>query len=452
MKQKTENKKKTHINIILIIGLICIIFPTFLRFLSSNYYVYSGDSYKTLMILEDTNFYKYLVVNNNITFIKDNIMIIFLIIQLLIGILCLYIFFYIIKTITNNSEIAFYSSIVLASSTTFVFLFSSINSTGLAILFSLLGFISFLQNRKISFLFFFLIPLINFHIFILSLFFLLIYTFYYSEKTVLFYVILVFSVLSALYVLYTQPIYLQLFIDRENTGFLSLTGVLTGYSIPFLMLSLLGIVVQYRKSTIMTTFLLLVFTALSFSSSILRIFNIFILSLYAGIGVFYLVSREWQVKELKKIILMLIICSFLFSTLAFCNLLKSEMPDKNYYEAMYFIQQKTDNNSIILSSEENGYYIQYFSKRKTYVDDESHIHYNYYYLLNNSREIYASRNLKITISLLNNSGITHIFLDNKMKKNLWQNKEDGLYFLMLHNENFINLYNKNGYEIWRYSR
>lgn len=451
MEYKIKNNNRTYLTVILVIGLIFILLPTTLRYMNSNYFVYSGNSYKSLMSLEESNIYSYFVNSANFVFLKNNIIIIALIVQLLLGLLNLYIFFKIINEISKNSEIAFYSSLVLASSTVYIFLFSSINSYGLAIFLSLAGFYLFLKEMKTSFIFFLLLPQVNFYVFIAVILFLLIYTLFYPEKTRLFYIILVFSVFSGLYVLYTQPIYLQLFLDSNNSGFLSLLGSLTGYSIPFLMLVLIGLTIQYKKSTIITTFLLLICILLSFSSAILRIFNVFILSLYAGVGIFFLINRKWELIELKKILLMLVVCSFLFSSLAFCNLLKSQMPNNKYYEAMFFLQQKTDNSSQILSSEDNSYFIQYFTERKTFLDEESYIHYNYKELVNTSKEIYSSRNLKLTIKNLNNSGITHIFIDEEMKQRLWQGKEDGLYFLLKHNENFINLYNNNGYEIWRYN-
>ena len=69
--------------------------------------------------------------------------------------------------------------------------------------------------------------------------------------------------------------------------------------------------------------------------------------------------------------------------------------------------------------------------------------------LNDSNEMFYSSDLGRTKELFTKYSIEYIWIDKRMKNEVWERPEQGLLFLFRNSETFKKLYDKNGIEVWQ---
>jgi hypothetical protein len=450
MEQNSNSMESKHIIIILVVSLLLLAFPVVLRWHYSNPYLVGGESYKTLDDIQHSALFQFVLLQKNFSYVQEHLIMLIILAQLVLGLLAMLIYYEIIAKL-SNPETALFSALALLFSPITFFLFTTLNTFGLALFFALAGFWFFLKDSKIAILLFMLVPVLNVYIALLTFVFLFLYVLFHSEKLQLFYFILVPCSLVGIYLLFVQPVYLHWFIDHNQYDFLSLLGSLSGYAVPFLLIAIIGFIYEYRKKLLWPFLMVFIATALSFFSALSRMIIVFVLAFFVGSGIVYLRNRQWDIYKLKNITMLLIFCSFLFTSVSFAQFLARQQPDAVYSKTMYFVQEKTPENAMILSSEQNGLLLQHLINRSTYLDEESYLHFDYDYKSSVTDTLYQLRDLDRAKRILNDAGITHVFVDPAMKSALWKNKDDGLYFLMNHNKEFILLYDRDGYQLWKYA-
>ena len=73
---------------------------------------------------------------------------------------------------------------------------------------------------------------------------------------------------------------------------------------------------------------------------------------------------------------------------------------------------------IVLTYQGYGYLVEYFAQKKSFLDDSSPNYEGYYSLKSVEQEIFSSRNLEETDSLLKSHNIKYLIITPEMKKGL----------------------------------
>jgi len=164
-----------------------------------------------------------------------------------------------------------------------------------------------------------------------------------------------------------------------------------------------------------------------------------ILSWYSGIGLAYIYKRKWEMDILKYLTIITLVSGLLFSAVSYVNVISHSQPTTEQIESFEWMKSELP-EGVVFSHYSKGFFIEQttglpvymngFFKHKPDINEKYEI----------SEEIFYSRNQKKTKSLL--QGIDYIWIDKDMKNGLvWNEKEEGLLFLLKDNETFKKIYN-----------
>lgn len=375
----------------------------------------------------------------------------------LLGILSIIVLIQILKRLEPDMLTKNIILIILVISPAFIYLFTFSTPATLAVFFTLVGINLLMKNKKLP-------------MFIGTLFFLL------ASLTSLFNLILCFgiflflvitktrrkmllSLLLILLLLLTLPYYILNFTTRDTIyqfqqniikDSITSFGALIGFSVFNLFLTLFGFIFTWKKKARYAGFYLISLALIIVGLILNQNYNMywnFVIAYLSGIGFVYLLRAEWELKLVKQLTILVIVCGLIFSTISYTKLLVEMQPSNDVSNSLKWLEKEEP--GLVLSHYSRGYWIEYISKKQAFVDDGYYTQTQEF--LNVSNEIFYSRNLVYTKGLLNRYNITYIFIDEDMKEGLvWIKEEQGLLFLFRNNETFKKLYLTPNTEIWRY--
>ncbi len=382
---------------------------------------------------------------------------------LLSGLISLIIFHSLLANLKFNNESIFYILIILILSPHFLGIFSYSSPGALAILFTLLGIYFFLKEDMLSFsLSIFFLIISAFFSFIapfIALAVLLSYSFY--KKHMLRLYLLLFCILTFFIIFYSSVLYWKYGLPN-NVNFLpknffqrffSDMGDNLGFSVFSLILSGLGLVFtwgQKRKLYIiyLTIFALFVLTIFN---DLPNIYLNFFISVFSGIGVYYLIKRKWTMYLIKELTILAIFCGLLFSSISYLSRLATTNPSKNVVDSLVWLNVNSKRNEIVLSHFSKGYWIEFLADRKVILDNDFSYIPDALERFENANKIFYGRNLRETKRLLELYNVTYIWIDKDMKEGLvWNKPDEGLLYMLRNNQTFRNIYQERDISIWKY--
>jgi len=228
-------------------------------------------------------------------------------------------------------------------------------------------------------------------------------------------------------------------------------GALAGIGIFNILLAIVGFFLMWRKRKehLFIFLLLLIIIISSFYAKNLMVYLTFVFSVFAGYAFVKIRDMDWQVKMIKNLTMLLIICGLTFSTISYLNRISNMQPDSEVIKSLDWLKHYSEPNEIVFSHYSKGFWISSVAERPVITDKMLEYYPNAKERFNDSLEIFYSRNLKNTKTLLNKYDINYIWIDNEMKQGLvWEKEQQGLLFLFRNNETFKNIYNNQGIEIW----
>jgi hypothetical protein len=370
------------------------------------------------------------------------------ILQFILGLLSAGLFYLIANKFGFKKE-KFYMIVVLALSPIFIHTFTVISPHSLAVFLLLLGFWLFAQENKIlSAISIIPFALASYNIFN-SLLMLLALGSYYIVKREKIYLVVAAAVLATINIIFMNPFLISYQI-LEKTSFvvqlLSDFGGFLGFSVFALILFAAGFV-SYGRKKLYAYPLLLFFIIMFFIKPETTIYLNFLVSFFAGIGLFRLANMKWKVELIRDLIIVILICGLMFSAVSYVKSLSSSMPDREFKESMDWLSR--NRQGIVFTHYSNGFIIETLGNKKVMMDSMSKYGPKFEELLNDSNTALNSRNLEITEKIFKKYDISYIVIDKKMKENIWKGKEDGLLFLLTNWQVFEKIHS-NGVEIWRY--
>ncbi len=389
---------------------------------------------------------------------------IFFFFSIILGITSVIIFYYLIKKLRLNLLTRFLIMLTLVLSPAFIYTFTVLNKHSLVISFFLLGFLLFIDKKPLlnilSIIIFGIIPFFNTLASLIVILLILCYTLYKDRKKKLkFYTTLALIVLVN--ILYNLNIYLKYSLPEKITfisvnylqRLLSDLGSYCGLAFFNLILTIIGIIVTWkhkRKLWLVYITILILFISLSYFSYS-TIYLKFIISIFAGIGFYSILSMKWKLKFIRNLSIFILILGLIFSTTSYISRIANSLPDKNIKESLEYLDVYSDPEEIILSHYSRGFWIEYFANRKVVMDSLFTYAPKPNERYQDSNAIFYGSNLQSTKELLDKYKINYIYIDNEMKHGLvWKKEKQGLLFLFRNNETFRNIYNENGIEIWYY--
>jgi len=374
-----------------------------------------------------------------------------IVIPIILSLVSLYLFLLISDLFFKDELSILISGLAFVLSPIFIYLFTSLTPYTFATPIFLFFIYLFLTKSNWSMLYLALLSVMNLSFFILAIILTLFESFY--RKNNKFFII---NLIPSLIVLGVFSYFFHNFLDADFltpsfSSFLMSFGAKIGVAFFYLFLGLLGFFTISQRGRSYNYILLssvIIFISSLFIISAKIIFN-FYLCLFSAVMIIFLIKRDWAILTIKRFTLLLILCGIIFSTALYSNQLISSQPAKNLEHALFFL--KNQPNGTVFSHQELGYFIQYFSQKKSFLDDSFNDEPNS--TLNVvEHEIFFSRHLEITESLLKEYGINYILITSDMKDGLvWKKSDEGLLFLLKNTNTFKKIYDLENVEIWVYN-
>lgn len=479
MIKKIIKKEKYTIIIFIILSIILLSAPLISRFINKDPVIIGDTPYYNLRIAKeiadkkDISYDQLSYAGRNYIFDPYHYFLsfiykifgIFFFLPFVLGIFSIIIFYYLIKKLELNPLKYFLIMLTLVLSPIFIYTFTVLNKHSLVIFLMLLGFLLFTDKRKtlslFSIIIFAIIPFFNTIATFIVILLLLCYSLYKKKNKIKFYITLI--LLLSLTIIQKLIIYLKYGLQEKITflsanylqKLLSDLGSLTGLSFFNIILIIVGIIVtwKYKKKLwlIYLTILILLVTLSSFNYS--NIYLKFITTIFAGIGLYKLISMKWKLKFIRDLSIFIVILGLIFSTTSYTNRLVKSLPDKEIKESLQYLDVYSDPEEIILSHYSRGFWIEYFASRAAFMDSMFKYSLSPNERYYDSTAIFYGSNLEDTKKLLDKYNINYIYIDKEMKQGLiWSKEKQGLLFLFRNNETFKNIYNNAGIEIWQYKQ
>jgi len=197
-------------------------------------------------------------------------------------------------------------------------------------------------------------------------------------------------------------------ISFDKSNMLTDIGASIGFSFSAIILSIIGMVLLWNRDwkNLLAYSILIALAISAFFNQFARIYLNFAIATLGGFAFMYLNKRKWSIPLIKRVTLLLIICSLAFTSMVYITKLSKARPDKEYIDAFNFIKDNNPDYETVLSSETNGYMIEYYSESKAFIDGKT-MQYDPG-LIAIYANITSSRNLERTENLLKTHKIRYI--------------------------------------------
>ena len=444
--------ENTKILIILLLAGALILSPYAFRIFQGNPYMINSEAYYNIRVSGDDVLQDRTMPFSILNFFNQNNVIFNKIIPLFAGILCVGLCLLIMKKHNISEKNTTAITLILVSSPIFLYTFLDLKYFSFTILLSLLA-VYLIASKKhlLSAIPIVLIPFIDFYSSLIAIILIVLYILLTAKNYKNYRIIIIFGIASFILTILLNNYlgYSLTGIPIEKTRLITDVGAEVGFSFSSLILTLIGMILLWDKGlkNLLVYVLILSLFGLSVFNTTLKAYVNFILVVYAGFAFVYLTRRKWSIQIIKKVTLLLIICSIMFTTILYSTKLASTAPTPNYVDAFKFIKEQSLENEKVLSSMENGYMIEYYSDRGAFIDEKTSIYEpKRLALLNN---LTTSRNLERTEAILKEYSIRYIVIDDAYRQKL--EADQGLLFLIENSQKFKEIFISEEVDVWMYT-
>lgn len=384
----------------------------------------------------------------------------FALIPFVLGLFSVILFNKIIKQLFSPA-LAFISTMILIFSPPFIYAFSTLNYYSLPIALILAGFLFFLKNDKnsykltlIFFLFIAVSDMINSIIFALLL---LSYSLINKPRQKEIFSLTIkgfsFSLLFHLLLFLLIGSSKRMYLDSSPfiLNLISDLGGLMGFGIFALLLAIIGFYQKWKtkKQPLLYLIILILFISTFFYTQINLYLN-FIFAFASAVGLSHLIKIRWNVKLIKQLTILLLICGLFFSFLSYSGRICSLQPDKEIVESLEWL--KSQPKGIVLTYPPFGFWIESIAEKPVVVDMLlSKKPQNSAAFIETNATLY-SRNLEKTEAFLIKNNVSYIWINQDMKQGLvWTKEDQGILFLLQNSKKFEKIYSNKESEIWKFN-
>ena len=393
-------------------------------------------------------------------------------IPFIIGIISAALFYFILISLKLSENKGFLSTLFFITSPIYIYVFTVSSHYSLIVFLNLLGLYSFMKNKKFFYLSlasYITIALFGIYDTLASLSILLIYAFLRNngnKKNKKKCYIIAISMLLVSF-LQNMVILMELGLPKHitQTGasflqqFITVLGAKTGFSIFMLFLVAAGIFTFWKDKKRYFPIYIFIFVFLILSvyfGTFANIYLNFLFSGFAGITILKLIRRRWELKIVRDLLLIIILCGITFSAFSHINSISEAEPDDSMILLLTRFAKYSDAKEVVLSHPKNDYVIKYVAGKIPFRE-QSNGYYDYDYISDSAErekteaDIFHSRNLADMADLIENNGISYIFIDKAMKKGLvWKEEKQEALFLLTNKETFKRLVVNESNELYKY--
>jgi hypothetical protein len=381
---------------------------------------------------------------------------------LLIGLLTFIIFYFLLDEFNIKEKEL--SLLLLIISPTFIYLFNNLNNYFFAVFLSLSGF--YLINKKskvyatLGIFSFFIMPLFNFTISLLSIILLVLYTIFSKKKhkqpylialsltTLIFIIYFAYLTLHSGYQFnYNFSLYEQNFNSKLMQIFSDL-GSTFGLSIFAFILFFFGLIkvwkIKYKNLFIFFSVLFLTIMIFIKPTS-LFLLNFFV-AIFAAKGFYYLYNKVWSNETLKYLTILTLVCGLVFSTASFIKQSIDSQPTDSIMNGLEYLSYQRF--GTVLTHPERGKFVNYVGMAN--VMDTS---YSFAPDVNerwqDMQEIFHTRDMEKVLEMIKKYNIRYVWVDDYFKDKVWSYDEDGLLFILKYSPYFKLIYDQDKVKIWK---
>lgn len=228
-------------------------------------------------------------------------------------------------------------------------------------------------------------------------------------------------------------------------------GSLSGYSIPLIILSAVGVFSWWGRrvdKTLVVSSLFVGFV-ISFFLPDARLVVALGLGVFAGLGINHLISLRWELSEIKNISLMLIFYIILFSSIVTINTQVTQVNSLEVEAAKFLASLNSE--GVVLSTPDKGFMIEYLSGKQVFLDGNSFRDSDYFDKKSVMDDIFYARLLSDLTSALEDNNIKYLFIHKSMRDgDVWTSRQEGLQFFLVYSENFISLFDNEVVQIYMF--
>ena len=393
------------------------------------------------------------------------------ILVMVMGVVTIFLFGSILRKMGVNKNIRFFALLFFAFSPIYVYVFTSLNTMGCVLFFTLLAFHLLFEklpskknNKYYLYLFgpyfcFFIIAFLDNIAALLLIIFLLVYWKKGHYKSIhadrikkcigvgftFFASFLVFRIFRSGYEFIDTLFVSEGLLKSAAKSHLLLTdfGALFGFSLFFLILCFLGILILWsqRKQYFWQGFIMLLFLLpyLYFNIQYVVLVMIFLIML-AAFAFNYLFHVPWKLAIIRDFCLLLLFLGCLFTITSFvfrAGLLEPQMALLDAAELLE-VKYYQDVGSTLLTHPSYHPYLRTFTQFNVVEDEFS------------SNRMFHSRRLDTLLPLLEYHNIQYILITEEMRSGLVWEDTVQLLFLLEHSENFKKKFENCELEIWEY--
>ncbi len=373
---------------------------------------------------------------------------------LLLAVISILLLLAIAQKIGLTERVAFFFTLFLILSPTFLFAFTTLSSYSFFLFLVLLGFFLLMQEQKIL-RYLSLLPFIlaaGFDIF--STAFLLVLLLIYRSVThdkkdpvslagigttaVLFVATLILK-----FPLLLGPFHRQQLVSDLVSDF----GGLSGISAFILLLAIIGMLSTWKKKNFYHLYLLLplIIPAYIFNTNIIFYLSLIIV-VFAAISFVQMFERRWNLISLKHFTMIILLLGVIFSTITYLDRFSNYGPSHDDKDALIWIKEHTPVNSVVLSAPENSYVIRYFAEREPLRVFEKGTYTEKTEL---AEAVFSSLYIQDLFPTLEENKVRFLFITKEMKQGL---PSDQGFLFLLKNERFKLLYASGDSEVWAFKQ
>ncbi len=478
-------KEKNYYIYILVIALIFLAMPYFIRMIGHESMLIPGDKSYNHMAITETAFNKqtalFQIVNDPLivptraqiitpyhmllaTFDKIfPLTAIIVVLSILLGLATLFLFDRILARFGFEYFERFVMCILLVLSPLFLGTYLIPDQIYFAIFLQLLGFYLYINTKKSYVKYLSLLPytLLSFFSIIHTLIAILLISTYELILNKKYKLLVAISVIMlAICIYYNFPVYfIYGFIKAKIASgnfYIADLGSKQGFGIFTLLLLLFGIIKtwreKYNKNFSLIYLLLCLLIVLTLFYPLYMPYLNFVVVIFAGLGFLYLFKMKWEIKTIKNFTILIIILGILFSGVSFIKIASYMPPSKEFIQTLDKINQEYPNDTIILSHPDYGHIIKYYAQRKVLMDSSEDFIEDYDYYLSVTNTIFQSRSINEVSELLARYNIKLILITKEMKNGLvWERDNEGLLFLLDNSNKFKPIYYTPNIELWEFN-
>lgn len=215
-----------------------------------------------------------------------------------------------------------------------------------------------------------------------------------------------------------------------------------GLTIILFLLTIIGLQLnarEYFKETLISVFVIF----FTFIYKPARLLGFLMIVYFASTTIDYIVKKRWESKLIKQLTIILIICLIIFSTTTFIQDGLVKPPTKNQIQTLKFIaEDKASLQNKILVLPQEAEFTRYYSNKNIIASE---------YSTNNKtdlvKKLYLSRTYTWIKPVLQKEKVAFILIDSEVM-NLLKKPDEGLLFIMNHNDDFVKITDLNDVKLY----